>query len=206
MTSKKSKRVAGVKARKRKRGFRFFLLSLFAVAAIASLALLFFTLSDFIGSPDSGKSGGEKKKARHTVELYFSDSNERFLVPEKRNIPKPAKTGLQAEEIIRALIDGPKADLTRTLPEGAKLLAVKIDQGTASVDFDSSLISLHPGGSASEIATIYSLTNSLTANIPEIKRVRILIQGKSQETLKGHMDLSRAFTFNKEIVQATSGN
>jgi hypothetical protein len=205
MATKKTIIAAGLKARKRKRGFRFFLLSLFAIAGIASLALLFFTLSDFIGSPDSSKSVGEKKKVRHTVELYFSDSNERFLVPEKRNIPKPAKTESQAEEIIRALIDGPKTDLTRTFPEETKLLAVKINQGIASVDFDSSLISLHPGGSASEIATIYSLTNSLTANIPEIKRVKILIQGKSQETLKGHMDTSRAFTFNKEIIQARSG-
>ncbi len=194
-----------MKARKRKRGFRFFLLSFFVVLGIASLALLFFTLSDFIGSPDSSNSVPAKKKARQTVELYFSDANERFLVPEKRIIPKPPKPESRAEEIVKALIDGPKTDLTRTLPEGARLLNVRINQGTAYIDFDPNLIDLHPGGSAGEIASIYSLANSLTANVSEIKRVRILIEGKSRPTLKGHMDIDQAFSFNKDLVQASSG-
>ncbi len=107
----------------------------------------------------------------------------------------------EAEEIVKALIDGPKTDLIRALPEGTRLLNVRISQGTAYINFDSSLVDLHPGGSASEIASIYSLANSLTANVSEIKRVRILIEGKSRPTLKGHMDLDRAFSFNKDLVQ-----
>ncbi len=203
MATKKKKRAADLKAKKRKKGTRFLLLSLFAVVGIGFLIVLFLSLSDYIGSPD--KSASAKKRERQTVQLYFSDANERFLVPEKRLIPKPSGPEMQASEIVRALIEGPKTDLVRTLPEQTKLLGVKIEKGTALVDFDQELIEQHPGGSASEMATIYSLANSLTMNIPEIKSVRILINGKSRPTLKGHMDTERAFTVNKEMIQTPSG-
>jgi hypothetical protein len=35
--------------------------------------------------------------------------------------------------------------------------------------------------------TIYSLTNTLTANVPEIKAVKILLEGKELPSLKGHV-------------------
>lgn len=200
MATKKKRRTADIRAKKRKRGTRFFLLSLFAVIGIGSLAILFFTLSDFIGTPGSDKGAVGKKRERQGVQLYFSDANERFLVSEKRYIPKGTTPALQAEEIVKALIEGPKTELIRTFPEGTRLLDIQIDQGTALVNFDSNLIDLHPGGSASEIATIYSLTNSLVLNIPVVKRVKILINGKNPATLKGHMDTSSAFTLNKEAI------
>lgn len=205
MATKKKKRAADVKAKKRKKGFRFFLLAFFSVLGVASLALLFFTLSDFIGVPDSDQAGGGKQKARQKVTLYFSEINEVVLAPEKRIIPKPASPELQAGEIVKALIEGPKTDLVRTFPQETNLLSVKISKGVAVVDFDSKLVEMHPGGSASEIATIYSLTNTLVSNIPEIKSVKILVNGKIREALKGHMDTTRAFTLNKDLIRATSG-
>jgi hypothetical protein len=39
-----------------------------------------------------------------------------------------------------------------------------------------------------------SLIQSLTMNIPDIKRVTILIDGKEVETLAGHIDLSQPIT------------
>lgn len=204
MATKKKKRAADVRAKKRKKGFRFFLLAVFSVLGIASLALLFFTLSDFLDVADSDRPEGVKKKARQTVTLYFSDVDEVVLAREKRIVPKPASRELQAQEIVKALIEGPKSDLIRTLPEETGLLSVKIKNGTAVVDFDSGLVDRHPGGSASEIATIYSLTNTLIANLPEIKSVKILVEGKVRETLKGHMDTTKAFTFNQDLIRADS--
>ena len=89
MATKKSKRAMEKKARKKKKGIRIFFLSTLFIIGIASLAFLFFTLSDFIGSPDSEKV--QSKRVKQSVQLYFSDSNERFLVPERRLIPKPQR-------------------------------------------------------------------------------------------------------------------
>jgi hypothetical protein len=58
----------------------------------------------------------------------------------------------------------------------------------------------HPGGSTAEMATVYSLTNTLTVNMPAIKKVKILIGGKERESLKGHIGLKNPFSINRELI------
>jgi hypothetical protein len=48
--------------------------------------------------------------------------------------------------------------------------------------------------------TIYSLTNTVTINVPSVKKVTILIDGNGVETVKGHIDTSRPFEVNREII------
>jgi len=48
-------------------------------------------------------------------------------------------------------------------------------------------------GIENETLTVYSIVNSLAANIPSVKKVKILIQGQEVETLDGHADLSGYF-------------
>ncbi|MFB3926121.1 MAG: GerMN domain-containing protein [Syntrophales bacterium] len=200
MSTKKKRKTDDIKAKRRKKNTRFFFLFLIVAVFIGSFVFLFFTLSDFVDFSPSGKSSSAKKKEKMKVVLYFSDANERFLVAEKRLIPKSSDTAEQAEELIKALIDGPRTDLVRTLPEGTKLKGVRMENATARVDFDGSLIEQHPGGSTSEVATIYSLVNSLTANFPDIKSVKITVDGKDIETLKGHIDTRQPIFPDKEMI------
>jgi spore germination protein GerM len=101
------------------------------------------------------------------------------LRPEKRYVIKENDVALQAKEIVKALLEGSKAGLVNTFPHGVAVIDVKIvDKEIASVNFSKSLTKLHQGGSASEMATIYSLTDSITQNIPGIKKVKILVEGK----------------------------
>jgi hypothetical protein len=189
MASKRQRRTEEVRSKKSRKTFRiFFFLSLILVVG-GFFAFLFFTLSDQLFPTSSGKVLSPAKREKKEIVLYFSDANERFLVPEKRLIAKEDKAEKQAEGIVRALIDGSKTGLVRTLPEGSKLLSIKIDKGVAQVSFDRSLIDLHPGSTASEMATVYSLTNTLTRNLLEIKRVKFLIDGKETATIKGHLDI-----------------
>jgi hypothetical protein len=92
-----------------------------------------------------------------------------------------------------------------------------VDGGTAVIDFSRDLVSSHPGGSSSELLTVYGLANSLAANFPHIRQVRILVDGEPVESLKGHVDLSRPvqadFSFSrlpddaeKEISEAEAGD
>ena len=60
------------------------------------------------------------------------------------------------------------------------------DRGTAFINFSDALATAHPGGVLNEMATIYSIVNSLTYNLPEIKQVKILVGGVEKETLAGH--------------------
>jgi hypothetical protein len=52
----------------------------------------------------------------------------------------------------------------------------------------------------SEIATIYSLTNTLTRNIPSIKSVKILVEDKPIDSIKGHVSTRGAFRMEKDLI------
>ncbi|MBI5892955.1 MAG: GerMN domain-containing protein [Deltaproteobacteria bacterium] len=130
----------------------------------------------------------QKAKTR-TVSLYFSDDKNMKLNIEKRDIKKGAVAD-EIKEVVAGLIKGPSEKLTPTVPEDAKLLNAAIKQGTAFLDFSPEISSKHPGGSSAEIQTIYSIVNTITSNFPEIKNVQILINGKKEKTLAGHIDIS----------------
>ena len=201
MATKKQKRTEEVRHKKTKKGRRVFLLSAIVVVSVLFLAIFFITLFDYIYPPAAGKQTAGKKRDRQEVTLFFSDANERFLVQEKRFIPKEKDPEAQATEMIRALIAGSKTGLVNTFPEKTELEGVKREgEDGLSVNFRESLAANHPGGSTAEMATIYSLTNTLTFNLPAIKKIRILIGGKERESLKGHIGLHNPFMMNRELI------
>ena len=91
-----------------------------------------------------------------------------------------------------------------TFPEGTKVEDVTIKDKSAYVSFNRTLVDLHPGGSASEMMTIYSLTNTVTRNIPQLTSVKILVEGKEIETIKGHIDARSPFVANLELIVRSS--
>jgi spore germination protein GerM len=202
MASKRQRRTDEFKTRKKKKTFRLFFILGAVLIGGGFLAFMFWALSDTIFPPDAEEAAA--KRERKEVVLYFSDANERFLVPEKRLIPKGKNAEAQAEEIVKALIEGPKLGQIRTIPAGAKLQRLRIADGTATLNFDNPFIEQHPGGTASEVATVYSLANTLTQNLTEIKKVRFQVGGKDVTTIKGHVDLREPIFPNKDLVKQTA--
>ena len=202
MASKRQRRTEEFKTRKKKKTFRLFYILGAVLIGGGFLAFMFWALSDSIFPPDAEEAAA--KRERKEVVLYFSDANERFLVPEKRLVPKGKNTTAQAEEIVKALIEGPKLGQIRTIPAGTKLQGIRIADGTATLNFDNPFIEQHPGGTASEVATVYSLANTLTQNLTEIKKVRFQVGGKDVTTIKGHVDLREPIFPNKDLVKQTA--
>ena len=75
--------------------------------------------------------------------------------------------------------------------------------GTAYVDLSNDFLSDFDPGIQTETLAIYSIVNSITVNIPSVKRVQFLIQGQEVETLDGHADLTAAFTPDLARVKST---
>jgi hypothetical protein len=208
MSTKKKRRTGEVIAKKRRRGLKLFLLSALAAVVVGFFAFLGISMYDLFHVTDEKESVSVKKE-KYEVILFFSDNAELVLVPEKRWIARETSVEAQSEELVKALINGPGAgsnsELIRTFPEGAQLNKVKIDKsGLAWVDFDKTLVDLHPGGTSSEVATVYSLTNTLIRNISAVKMVQITIDGEIPETLKGHVDTRYPFIFNKDLIKGGS--
>lgn len=205
MGSKRQTRSVDIKTKKKRKGVRILILSLLVFCVLGFLVFFFLTLFDSVYPPVAGKGGREPSREKQQVTLYFSDTNERFLLPEKRFIPMDKTREGRAREMVKALVDGSKTGLVNTFPPKTDMISVKIEPDqTARINFGRNLVANHPGGSASEMATVYSLTNTLIANIPEIKKVRILIEGNEQESLKGHIDIRNPFSFNREFIAPVS--
>jgi hypothetical protein len=49
-------------------------------------------------------------------------------------------------------------------------------------------------GSHEELMAVYSVVQTVMANFPEAKRVRILVNGEPAETLAGHINIQRALS------------
>jgi hypothetical protein len=199
MTTKRQLRSENIKEKKIKKSTRIIYLSLILGGIFVLLVVFFVTLFSALFPPVDMDS--MKKKEKQIVQIYFSDQEERFLRPEKRYIIKENDVALQAKEIVKALLEGSKAGLVNTFPHGVTVIDVKIvDNEIASVNFSKSLTKLYQGGSASEMATIYSLTDSITQNIPGIKKVKILVEGKELSSIKGHISTRKAFSPDLELI------
>jgi len=187
-------------AKQKKRNTRIFYLLLITLVGVGFLVFFFLSLFDYIYPPADGRRGPVVKEEKQKVKLYFSDLNERFLIPEDRYITKRKSPGDNVKELVVALIGGPNTDLVETFPKETDLRKVNVENGIAYIDFGRNLIDLHPGGSASEMMTIYSLTNTITINVPSVKKVKLLVDGSALETIKGHIDTTKPFTINRELI------
>ena len=122
---------------------------------------------------------------------------------EQRRFPLSENTPIRfGKAIVRALIEGPRSDLVRTIPEETELRALYITKtGTTYVDMTKAFRDRHPGGSKSEMLTIYSIINSLILNISDIHSVKILIEGNEAETLAGHIDLRHPYKADMLLIR-----
>ena len=136
------------------------------------------------------------------IHPYFADRNNLFLRAEKRRLACSSDPAEAGENILKMLIQGSDQGLMRTIPEGTKIAALYVtDDATAYVDLSGEVKDNQPGGAVTELLTIYSIVNSLILNIPEIKRVKILICGRESITLAGHISLRTHFKADMLLIR-----
>jgi spore germination protein GerM len=108
----------------------------------------------------------------------------------------------QATEILNAQIAPVEAPVISAIPAGTTLRAVFVtDNGQAYVDLSRAFASAATGGTTDELLSVYTIVNVLTANLPAINSVQLLVEGKSVDTLAGHVDLRRPLAKNLAWVQ-----
>ncbi len=138
------------------------------------------------------------------VILYFATPDGTRLVAEGREIEDCLVEEDCLRETVQALINGPIGDLAPILPSHAILNNLKVEDSTVILDFDKGLVAGHPGGTQSELLTVYGLVDTLSANFPHLRQVQLLIDGAPVETLKGHVDLRRPVTVDFSLVEEGS--
>lgn len=157
-------------------------------------AFIIVKYSDWVSRPYSTHEPGAV--VTKDVSLYLADEEGLNLKPYVHSITK-ATLEAELKEAVGALIK----DTSGTIPEGTRLLSVRVKQDTAYVDFSAEIIKNHPGGSSGEIQTIYSIVDTITLNFPQVKDVQILVEGKTEKTLAGHIDISFPLGPDTEVIK-----
>jgi hypothetical protein len=148
--------------------------------------------------PPPTAPAGPKIKA----ELFYVSDDGQQLVALEREVPFGEGTVEQAQQIVAAEVAPVAEPLVSPVPAGTMLRSVFVtDRGEAYVDLSHEMTANHPGGTLNEILTVYAIVDALTANLPAITSVQLLIDGKEVATLAGHVDLRRPLAKNLAWVQ-----
>jgi len=158
----------------------------FALIALIFTLLVWKKYRDSIPQPKIPQV--QQPASAQSVTLFFVAEGNR-LGREAREIEPCSDTSECLSDILEELFSGPVGNLNDALPEGAMLNSVLIEGDMVTVDVNSNFVSEMPTGSSAEMMAVYSIVNTVCANYPQIKTVKLNVEGQSKVVLK-HLDLT----------------
>lgn len=170
---------------------------LFLLCAVLAFGL--FGLTGCGKSTDTGEADGTGEPAEQTYEvtLFFAneayvttgdESLEKFMVYQTEMTSKPEEAYKNALEMLKTT---PDKDYSTVVTDQIKFNDVRLDGETAIVDLSSSGLN---GGSLQETFLISQIVDTLLNTFKEVKQVQFLVDGKTAETLMGHVGTVDPFT------------
>ena len=140
--------------------------------------------------------------AHITATLFYASQDGQALVPVRREVPLAEGVILQGRQILASQLEPAPSPYLSATPAGTMLRAFYVtERGDAFVDLSAEVAKNHPGGSFTEMLTVQAIVNAVTANLPTIRRVQILIEGREADTLAGHVDLRRPLVRDVTLVR-----
>src|ERR1700685_2219749 len=158
-----------------------------------------------VPSLDSGPVVAPVAGNTERVTLFVAYDDIGVLRVQFAEISMPSVRQQRAEEVLHALIAlYLNKSSPHVLPPGSDIRSVYlVDPGLAVIDINAAFADGHRSGVLVEELTVASLIQTLSANIPGILKVKILVEGKQRDTLAGHADLSNFFDVSA-VNQLTS--
>ena len=133
--------------------------------------------------------------------VFYATPEGDALMPIRREVPLADGIVAQGRQILITQLEAPQAPFISAIPAGTTLRAFYVtDKGDAFVDL-SGISTSHPGGSLTELLTVYAIVNAVTANLPAVQRVQILVDGKEVDTIAGHVDIRRPLARDASLVR-----
>jgi hypothetical protein len=165
------------------------------------------TVEEMPAEPVPAATPVPEAEKRIGVKLFFESPETPVLVTEERSVPFSDDLARQAKALVEELSRPSDSGNLPPLPPETRVLAVFAgERGVVYVDLSKEAVAGHVGGVAGERLAVYAIVNSITANLPAIRRVQILIDDKPAETFAGHVDLSRPLWPDMTLVaEAVAG-
>ncbi len=126
------------------------------------------------------------------ITLWFGSPTGDSLMSEVRELPEQPGVHERASAAVEALVQGPREGGARVIPAGTTVLHAYLDEaGMLTLDLSRPFRQGFGGGARTEELAIASLVRTVTACVPEAKRIRIVCGGASLPSLGGHFPLDR---------------
>jgi len=139
-------------------------------------------------------------ETNYKVSLYFTNKKGNALIGYITDIYYSGTSSVE-ELVINQLINGPtEIGMYPTIPEETILIDVSTKDGICYVDFNEKFLE-SVEGITDEVA-IYSIVNSLV-ELPNIKKVQFLINGKIQKTYQENEEFDVFFERNLKIIDGS---
>ena len=153
--------------------------------------------------PTAPAAGSAVASVPHIIAtLYYASADGQALAAVTREIPLADGILAQGRQIIQSQLEEAPEPYLSVVPAGTTLRAFYVTaRGDAFVDLSPEISTKHPGGSTTELLTVYAIVNAVTTNLSSVQRVQILIGGREADTLAGHVDLRRPFERNTTLVR-----
>lgn len=181
------------------------------VALLALLAWGVTTLLERLARPDvpadaSPVAAPASETPRISATLFYATPEGDALLPVRSEVPLAEGLEAQGRHIVAAQLAPPPDPYVSAIPAGTMLRAFYVtSRGDAFVDLSSEVSTAHSGGSLTELLTVQAIVNAVTANLPAVQRVQILVDGKEVDTIAGHVDVRRPLTRDASLVREPSG-
>ncbi len=121
--------------------------------------------------------------------FYVSDDGSE-LIPVTRDVPYGETKAEQARHILTAQVRTPPDGYASAIPAGTNVRGVFIGaKGELYVDLSPTAATGTLGGSLDEALAVFAIVHAITANLPDVTAVQILVDGKEVDSLGGHIDL-----------------
>ena len=151
--------------------------------------------------PVTAPVAGPATKAKLVV-AYDDDG---VIATRESEIPLPSDENGQARELVRALLATyTQKPSPHPVADGSDVRAVyMVANGLCVLDMNAQFAEGHRSGVLLEQMTVATIVETLTANLPGVRKVKFLVDGKDRETLAGHADLNMIYDANAvhELVQ-----
>ena len=153
-------------------------------------------------TPSAPAPAASTATAHITATLYYATADGLSLAGVRREVPLAAGVVAQGREILLAQLQDAPMPYLSTVPKGTMLRAFYVtDRGDAFVDVTGDITKAHPGGTLNEMLTVDTIVDAVTANLPAVRRVQILVDGKEVDTIAGHVDVRRPLERDNTLVK-----
>lgn len=167
------------------------------VLVVAILAMGFYLVhlkrkAEAIATPVTQALTAPVNGPAEQLTLYVADDENNALHATEITSALPNDPGERGRLALHTLISRYlQKDSTHPLSQGADVEEVYLlDPASAVVNLNAVFANSHRSGIEVEQLSIFSLVLTLKAQLPQLTRVRFLVDGKPRDTLAGHIDLS----------------